>query len=138
MSNHILNVTKIKRDEDGDLVDYEYTIECPTGTCGWIECREEHPCEDHPGGWEEEDSDCKVCDPNFGDEHQFHDRDHEFMTFGWSVEYNGCCVRDGDCADVADIISFMLPGVGRYYVKDDWDEYCTLSLIGPVEAEGHS
>ena len=67
MSNHILNVTKIERDEDGHLVDYEYAIECPTGTCGWIECEEDHLCEDH-------------------------------------------------------------------YVEDDWDEYCTLSLVGPVEA----
>ena len=132
MSNHhILNVTKIERDEEGDLVDYEYTIECPTVTCGWIECREEHPCEDHPA-WEE-CSDCEVCCPIFGDECQFHGRDHEFTTFGWSVEYNGCGVRSDGCDDVADIIS-ILPGAGRYYIEDDWDEYCTLSLIGPVES----
>ena len=132
MSNHhILNVTKIDRDEYGYLVDYEYTIECPTGTCGWTECEEDHPCEDHPDGGSEDY--CEVCDAIFGDEHQFHGRHHEFMTFGWSVEYNGCCVESYGCDGVFDVIS-ELPGGGRYYIEDDWDEYCTLSLIGPVES----
>ena len=134
MSNHILNVTKIERAEEEHLVDYEYTIECPTGTCGWIECMEEHPCEDHPAG--EEGSDCEACEPNFGDEYQFHGQRHEFMTFGWAVEYNGCCVRSDGCDNVVGIIS-VLPRTGRYYVEDywdDWDDRGRVSLIGPVEA----
>ena len=81
MSNHVLNVTKIERDEDGALVDYEYTIECPTGTCGWGECpTRSHHCEDHPNG--ESDDYCEVCDPDSGNEHHFHGRKHRYL---WSA-----------------------------------------------------
>ena len=133
MSNHILNVTKIKRDEDGGFVDYEYTIECPTGTCGWIECEEDHPCEDHPDG--DPDDDCEVCEPVDGDEHHFHGQCHEYMTCAdWTVPYDGCCVDVASDGRIFDLV-YDLPSTGRYYIDDDWDDTdCTLSLIGPVEA----
>ena len=115
-------------------------IECPTGTCGWTECREEHiipaPCTNCPGLAEcGSTGTCEDPDPDSGDTMVFHGIEHEYRCgyrygYGWMVPFGRCVVDSNIRWDPSTAVEIAeVHGPGRWLVDDEWIDDCDVTLL---------
>ena len=126
--SHVLVV--VREDEDN----FDFTLEC-SGECGCFqECLEAHPVGHLMDECPTPDDSCR-CEPDCGDEEEFHGVLHTYESgYGWTIPVEGCGVQPTfmECDTPYEIARRY--GPGRWEVDVDFDEgHACLIFAGPSE-----